>query len=178
VTELRAAIAKGREQRLQGRVDDAIATFAEAHRRFPAEPKPLVERGAALVLTHAFDRALADYEEAERLDPDYPGLRSYFAEVLLYLGRATEALALSEQGLQVEPLDLMHRINRAHSLLFLGRADEALEGYRSLAAERHPGKRRSGAELVLEDFRLMRAAGLSPAGMGRAEAELAAMTLS
>ncbi len=173
--DLRDRIARGRGQRLRGELDAAIATFADAHAAFPGEPRPLVERGAALVLVHAFEPALADYRAAQRLDPAYPGLRSYFAEVLLYLGRAEEALALSEDGIRAEPQDLMHRINRAHSLLLLGRVDDALAAYRELAAERHPGKDRSGAELVLEDFRLMRAAGLDPAGMSRAEALLDAL---
>jgi tetratricopeptide (TPR) repeat protein len=167
-------IARGRQQRLQGRFDEAIATFSEAHRDFPGEARALVERGAVLVLAHRFDEALADYQAAATLDQDYPGLRSYFAEVYLYLGRPEDALAASEEGLRVEPRDLMHRINRAHSLLFLDRVEPALDDYRGLAGEQHRAKDRSGAELALEDFRLMRAAGLHPAGMDRAQVTLEA----
>jgi Flp pilus assembly protein TadD len=165
-------IARGRQQRRHGQIEDAIATFSKVHEHHPAEARPLVERGAVLVLAQRFDEALADYRAAEALDPDYPGLRSYFAEVYLYLGRAEDALAVSEEGLRAEPQDLMHRINRAHSLLFLERVDAALDAYRALADEQHAAKRRSGAELSLEDFRLMRAAGLSPAGMDLATAAL------
>jgi Flp pilus assembly protein TadD len=167
--DVQALIADGRRQRLQGRLDDAVSTFTEAHRRWPDEPRPLVERGAVLVLAHRFDEALADYRAAEGLDPDHPGLRSYFAEAYLYLGRAREALAITDEGPHVEPGDLMHCINRAHSLLFLGHVDAAPAHYQALAAQQHPSKQRSGAELVLDDFRLMRAAGLSAPGMGRAE---------
>jgi tetratricopeptide (TPR) repeat protein len=172
VQPLDMQLARGRQQRRHGQLDGAIETFSVAHRRHPAEARPLVERGAVLVLAHRFDGALADYRAAEALDPDYPGLRSYFAEVYLYLGRPADALAASEDGLRAEPQDLMHRLNRAHSLLFLGRVDDAVDAYRALAGEQHAAKRRSGAELALEDFRLLRAAGRAPAGMERAESAL------
>ena len=160
---------RGRAQRAAGEVDDAIATFTLAHERFPDEPGPLCQRGALLLLVHRFDEALADYRAAEALDPAYPGLRSYFAEVWLYLGRPDEALAAAGRGLRAEPGDLMHRVNLAHALLFLGRREPAEAEYRSLRGEQHAAKGRSGAEIVLEDLRLLRAAGVTTAGMDAVE---------
>ena len=160
---------RGRAQRAAGEVDAAIATFTLAHERFPDAPGPLCQRGALLLLVHRFDEALADYRAAAALDPAYPGLQSYFAEVWLYLRRPDEALAAAGRGLRAEPGDLMHRVNLAHALLFLGRREPAEAEYRSLRGERHAAKGQTGPEIVLEDLRLLRAAGVTGAGIDAVE---------
>jgi tetratricopeptide (TPR) repeat protein len=151
---------RGRAQRGRGELDRAIETFTEASRRFPETARPLIQRGAVLVLAQRYEEALSDYLAAQRLDPRYPGLQSYFAEAYLYLRRPSDALSASDAGLLAEPDDLMHRINRAHSLLYLGRLDDARAAYAALADEYHDVKRLSGGEIVLGDFALLREAGL------------------
>jgi tetratricopeptide (TPR) repeat protein len=163
--EVAEAIRIGRAQRKRGEIDGAIDTFTAAHRRFPGDPRPLVQRGAVLILNGCYDDALSDYEAAQRRDPEYPGLRSYFAEAYLYLGRPAQALTISDEGIRAEPGDLMHRINRAHSLLFLDRIDDALAEYAAVAARQHTVKGLTGAQIVLSDFQLLQEAGITAVGM-------------
>jgi tetratricopeptide (TPR) repeat protein len=163
----------GRAHRVAGEYDDSVATFTLAVERFPDEARPLCQRGAVLLLVHRFEEALADYRAAEALDPAYPGLQSYFAEVWLYLRRPDEALAAAGRGLRAEPGDLMHRVNLAHALLFLGRQEAAEAEYRTLRGERHAAKGKSGAEILLEDLGLLRAAGVTAPGMDAVERLLA-----
>jgi tetratricopeptide (TPR) repeat protein len=155
-----AVLGVGRCHRLLGRLDDAVAAFGRAHDLRPGEARPLCERGAIRILQHRWAESLADYEAAAALDPAYPGLRSYFAELYLFTGRAAEALEISRQAVADEPDNLMNRINIGHAHLLLGQLDEARRDYRAVAEEVHPLKRRTGAELVREDWRLMRAAGI------------------
>jgi tetratricopeptide (TPR) repeat protein len=171
---LDALVRRGREHRVAGDLEGAVAVFTHAHDRFPAAARPLCERGAVLLLEHRFAEALVDYRAAEALDPAYPGLWSYFAEVHLYLGAPDEALAAAGRGLRAEPDDLMHRINLAHALLFLGRRAAAEAEYRDLRDERHPTKGVTGGEIVREDLRLLRAAGVTAPGMDAVDALAAA----
>jgi tetratricopeptide (TPR) repeat protein len=161
------ALRSGRRHRMSGELDAAVSDFTRAARQQPGSARPLCERGAIYLLQARWDAALADYEDAERVDPAYPGLRSYFAELYLYTGRAAEALALSREALADEPENLMHRINIGHAQLLLGDTEEALHEYARTATLLDPGKQRYGAELVLEDLRLMRAAGLEITDLGR-----------
>jgi tetratricopeptide (TPR) repeat protein len=166
------AIRLGRAQRKRGEIEGAIATFTAAHCRFPDDPRPLVQRGAVLILNGRYDDALSDYEAARRRDPEYPGVRSYFAEAYLYLGRPADALMMSDDGIRAEPDDLMHRINRAHSLLFLDRVDDALAEYAAVAARRHAVKDLTGAQIVLSDFQLLQEAGITTVGLRDIQARL------
>jgi len=171
--DLEALVRRGRAERVAGDLDGAVETFTIARRAYPDAARPLCERGAVLVLRHRFDEALEDYRAAEALEPRYPGLQSYVAEVQLYRREPDAALAAAGRGLRAEPADLMHRVNLAHALLFLGRREAAGAEYASLRDERHPAKRRTGGEIVLEDLRLMRAAGLTAPGMDDVERVLA-----
>jgi hypothetical protein len=155
---LHALITAGRRHRGAGEHDAAVRVFTDAHEQFPAEARPLVERGAILILQGRYDQALADYRAAGELDPHYPGLDSYFAELYLYTGRAAEALALSEDAAVREPDNLMHQINIAHAQLLLGRTELALIGYRQVAGQFHQVKQRFGRDLALQDLRLLVAA--------------------
>jgi tetratricopeptide (TPR) repeat protein len=166
--ELTAAIAEGRRFRAMGELDAAVQVFTRAHERFPAQARPLVERGAILILQHRYDESRADYAAARRLEPGYPGLDSYVAELNLYTGRAAEALALSEQAAVREPGDLMHQINMAHAHLLLGQTAQALQAYRQLAHRVHPGKNRTGADLARQDLRLLAGAGIEVPGLAAA----------
>src|ERR1700722_3968869 len=163
--EVAEAIRIGRAHRHRGEIDQAIATFTAAHRRFPDDPRRLVQRGAVRILDGHYDDALSDYQAAQRRDPEYPGLRSHFAEAYLYLGRPEEALRISDEGIRAEPGDLMHRINRARSLLFLDRVDDALAGYAAVAGRRHVVKDLTGAQIVLSDFQLLQEGGIIAVGM-------------
>ena len=158
--ELDTAIARGRGHRAAGELDAAVKVFTDAHERFPAQARPLVERGAILILQHRYERSRADYASARRLDPQYPGLDSYVAELDLYTGRGAQALALSEQAAAREPGNLMHQINIAHAHLLLGHTGAALEAYRQLAPRFHERKQRFGSDLALQDLRLLVEAGV------------------
>ena len=57
------------------------------------------------------------------------------------------------------PDNLMNRINIGHAQLLLGRQDQARQEYR-VAGDLHPVKRRTGEELIREDWRLLREAGI------------------
>lgn len=155
-----AALGRGRCYRMLGRVDDAADAFWLAHQLSPGDAHPLCERGAVLILDERWDDALADYRAAEALDPSHPGLASYFAELYLYSGHPDEAIAAARAGLEREPGSVMHRVNLAHGLLFSGRLDEALEEYAAIADQPVPSEGVTGESIVLNDFRLMREAGL------------------
>jgi tetratricopeptide (TPR) repeat protein len=158
--DLAALIALGRQHRVAGELDDAVHVFTDAHLRFPNEARPLVERGAIMILQGRYAATLKDYQKATKLDPHYPGLDSYIAELYLYTGRAADALALSEGAAAREPADLMHRINVAHAQLLLGHTELALDSYRRLARQYHPSKKRFGRDLALQDLRLLIDAGV------------------
>jgi pimeloyl-ACP methyl ester carboxylesterase len=165
---LEEAIAEGRRHRAAGELDAALAVFTDAHERFPAPARPLVERGAILILQLRYEASRADYDAARRLEPGYPGLDSYVAELDLYTGRPAEALALSEQAAAREPGDLMHQINIAHAHLLLGHTGQALQAYRQLAHRVHPSKKRTGSDLALQDLRLLGGAGIEMPGLAAA----------
>ncbi|MDQ1483214.1 MAG: hypothetical protein QOF35_1290 [Actinomycetota bacterium] len=146
--------------------------FTQAHQIFPSAARPLIERGAVLILQHRYNECRDDYLRAAELEPEYPGLNSYVAELDLYTGRSAEALSLSNAGAKEEPDNLIHRINIAHALLLLGRTDEAVDAYRSCALEFHPVKRRTGADLALQDLRLLAEAGVHLPRLNYARAAL------
>jgi tetratricopeptide (TPR) repeat protein len=160
LSELAELIAMGRRHRAAGEYGEAAAVFTAAHEQFPGEARPLVERGAISILQGRYRQTMVDYKDAGALDPHYPGLDSYIAELYLYTGRPAEALALSEGAAAREPADLMHRINTAHAQLLLGHTALALDGYRRLARQYHPSKKRFGRDLALLDLRLMADAGV------------------
>jgi hypothetical protein len=66
----------------------------------------------------------------------------------------------------------MHDINIAHAHLLLGDTAEALERYARLGGRLHAGKERYGRDLVLQDLRLMREAGLQVPQAGLVPAAL------
>jgi tetratricopeptide (TPR) repeat protein len=165
-------ITLGRRHRVAGELDEAMFVFTRGHEMFPDAARPLIERGAVLILQQRYDESRADYSRATELEPDYPGLRSYVAELDLYTDRAAEALALSTAGAQDEPDNLTHRLNIAHALLLLGRTDEAVDAYRSCATQLHPVKQRTGADLALQDLRLLAEAHVDLPGVDRARAAL------
>ena len=165
-------IAAGRRFRSAGDLDAAVDVFTRAHQLDPLSATPLVERGAIAILQHRYPPALADYRRAEQLDPHYPGLSSYFAELYLFTDRATEALRISENAAPAEPGNLMHRINIAHAQLLLGNVEAALTGYREIADQWHPTKKRFGRELALQDLRLLDTAGVTVPAVEDARAVL------
>jgi Flp pilus assembly protein TadD len=169
-------VAAGRSLRAIGDLDAAARVFTRAHHLDPTAARPLVERGAIAILQHRYDEALADYQGAEQFEPHYPGLASYFAELYLYTNRAADALRISENAAVEEPGNLMHRMNIAHAQLLLGNTDVALDGYRDLADEWHPTKRRSGREQALQDLRLLDDAGITVPAIERARAVLDPIT--
>jgi tetratricopeptide (TPR) repeat protein len=165
-----AHLGLGRCDRLLGDYDEAVEDFTRGHALEPTRARPLCERGAILILLERYDESLADYELARKVEPDYPTLDSYFAEIYLYLGRFDDALAAAEQGLASGGDPLMASLNVAHALLFKGSLDRALEIYGDLVLQVHPGKGKSMREVILNDFRLFHASGLTCPGLARAEA--------
>jgi tetratricopeptide (TPR) repeat protein len=170
---LDALIAEGRRHRALGELDQAVAAFTRAHELCPAAARPLVERGAILILQGRYEQTCEDYRDAAQLEPRYPGLNSYLAELCLYTNRAEDALTLSQDAAVLEPDNLMHRINIAHAQLLLGRTDAALNAYRCLAGEFHPTKNRTGRDLALQDLRLLEDAGIVIAQLEQARTVLA-----
>jgi tetratricopeptide (TPR) repeat protein len=173
--ELEAAIACGRRHRAAGELDAAVEVFTAAHERFPAQARPLVERGAILILQLRYDQSRADYAAARRLDPRFPGLDSYVAELDLYTGRAAQALALSERAAAREPGNLMHQVSIAHAHLLLGDTGAALAAYRRLAPRFHPRKQRLGRDLARQDLRLLVEAGVDVPDLAAARETLRAV---
>jgi tetratricopeptide (TPR) repeat protein len=173
---LDARIALGRCHRVAGELDAAVRVFTDAHAAFPDQARPLVERGAVLILAGRYAQTLADYDAAAAIDPHYPGLDSYRAELFLYTGRAADALVLSDAAAAREPGNLMHRINIAHAELLLGHTDLALEHYRLLARDYHPTKKRHGSDIALADLRLLLDAGVDVPQVDAARVVLAPLS--
>jgi tetratricopeptide (TPR) repeat protein len=155
---------------MMGRIDESAAAFALAHELSPEDPHPLCERGAVLILDERWDEALADYEAAQALNPAHPGLASYFAELHLYAGRPQEALRAAQSGVEREPNSVLNRVNLAHALLFLGEQDRARGEYLAVCDRIAASEHKSGAAVVLNDFSLMREAGLTCEGFDEMEA--------
>ncbi len=123
----RAALSRGELLLNMGRLDDAIAAYAEAARRFPK---------SALSL-NAYGYTLADrtdrYEEAEKLirkalryDPDSPAIIDSLGWVLFKLGQHEQALVELQRAYQgMQDHEVAAHI--VETLVVLDRRDEALE---------------------------------------------------
>jgi tetratricopeptide (TPR) repeat protein len=90
-----ATVARARILRLQGRLDEALAAFRAARRRFGGDRVVYAWSGSAETLRDMwkFDEALEEYSAAIRQFPEAQQLRCGYAAVLADLGRLDEALA-------------------------------------------------------------------------------------
>ena len=93
-----------------------------------------------------------------------------FAEVYLYQLKPGESdLAAVREGEKREPDMLIYQVNEAHSYLFLGDMAKAKSIYLANRSRSDPTEGRTFPQIVLNDFRLMRAAGVTTPGMDEIE---------
>ena len=109
----------------------------------------------------------ADAEEAENVAQFYGD----YADTLLKAGDYRKALSVAELSMAFGPDIVWLGINKAHALMLLERTAEAKAEYHAhLGKEAMAGK--AWETVIIEDFRLLRAAGRCHPLMREIEAEL------
>lgn len=110
-----------------GRLDEALAAYAEAIDADPNQSEYHLERGNLLRRLGRPEAALAAYDEAIRTSPPYPEPHLLRADVALELGDEQAALAGYSYALELDPGIADARVGRASLLL----GDGELEAARS-----------------------------------------------
>ncbi len=123
----RAALTRAELLLNMDRLDEAVAAYAEAARRFPKSAMSLNAYGYTLAdRTDRYDEAEKLIRKALRYNPDSPAIIDSLGWVLFKLGRHEEALVELERayaGMQ----DHEVAAHIVETLVALGRRDEALE---------------------------------------------------
>ena len=121
----------GLAQVQSGRLNEGIATMAEAARADPSDPYTQNNLGGALGLTNRREEALACFDKAVALKPDYAEALANRAKLLRLMDRPSEALASYDALLNLgrESAEALH--GRALCLFELGRLVEAEAAFRT-----------------------------------------------
>ena len=109
-----------------GRLEEALAHYAEAIRLQPAVPEPYYNLGLALARLGRPAEAAARYQEALRLQPAYPEAHNNLGNVLLAAGRLDEAGVHYEEAVRLKPGFAEAHGNLANVRLEQGRGAEAI----------------------------------------------------
>jgi tetratricopeptide (TPR) repeat protein len=119
---------RGFDNRIHGRLDQAIADDTEAL-RFHADARTFNNRGVAYRKKGDLDRAIADYSEAIRLDPHYA--LAYVNRCRAYMKKRDINQALSDVNMAIVINPQMARAytSRGHVYLVKGDLDRAIADY-------------------------------------------------
>ena len=123
----RAALSRAELLLSMGRLDEALAGYAEAVRRFPRSALSLNAYGYTLAdRTDRYAEAEKLIRKALRYDPESPAIIDSMGWVLFKLGRHEEALVQLERAYEgMQDHEVAAHI--VETLVALGRRDEALE---------------------------------------------------
>ena len=131
-------------QKAPGRLDDAIAQYAEALRVKPGLPEAHYNLGRALEAKPGrLNEAIAHYEEALRLKPDYAEAHNSLGDALQESpGRMPEAIRQYEEAVRLKPGFARAHFNLGYALETAGgRKDEAVAHYCLLYTSRSSSPR-------------------------------------
>jgi tetratricopeptide (TPR) repeat protein len=92
-----------------GRLNDAVAQYAEALRLKPDYAEAHNNLGVALCRSDRLQEAIAHFKEALRLKPDYFNAHKNLGDALLQTGRVDEAIVEYEEVLRLRPDDAVAR---------------------------------------------------------------------
>jgi len=174
--EIRRAIMSNQHKNLDAKGDVAfvlqrLASCVFDQRRYAESLQLARER---LQLRREFYSELPDAFSSERLVSALGSMSFYLlferSPDTSLPARPDEVLQLAREALELDPSQSWIRTNQAHGLLFSGRYDEAVEVYTKYSQEKH-GDKTLGHEM-LEDFNLLRQAGIEGPDMLRIEALL------
>jgi tetratricopeptide (TPR) repeat protein len=102
-------LAQGKEQRINGEYDEAIALLHNVVEQQPDLAEAHLELGLAYCFTGLFEESIHELEIAARLDADNPEIQLHLAKTMTMLGRYEEGLHGFQAVLQLAPLgDPLH----------------------------------------------------------------------
>jgi tetratricopeptide (TPR) repeat protein len=116
--------------RAQGKLDEAIANYAEAIRLEPESTEAHFNLANALKEHGRCDEAVQSYKRAITLKPDFAEAHYNMANALRTRGRHNEAISNYERAIQLKPDYAKAYNNLGLALRKLGRLTEAIENYR------------------------------------------------
>jgi tetratricopeptide (TPR) repeat protein len=119
-----AATGRARILRHQGHLDEALAAFRAAQRKYPDEQFAWAGSAETLRDMWKLDEALEEYRAAIKRFPDYPFFQCGMAAVLSDMGRLEDALTVYNSA-QLQA-DLIAINGKATVLRIMGRLPEAL----------------------------------------------------
>ena len=117
----------GEVQRVQGKLDLALAAYDRSLGLDPANPEVMFDKGVALEFNGDLEPAVASYRAAIEHGLDDPRPRTRLAATLTQLGRHAEALEAADAALERDATDLLAQRTKAEALRRAGRSDAALE---------------------------------------------------
>jgi tetratricopeptide (TPR) repeat protein len=113
----------------QGKMDQAIAHYAEALRLNPDLAKTHNILGAALAAQGKMDQAMAQYAEALRLQPDLAEAHNNLGLALAAQGKMDQAMAQYAEALRLKPDLAKAHNNLGLALAAQGKMDQAVAQY-------------------------------------------------
>lgn len=127
---------RGNVFRMQGRNEDALASYGRALALDPGNMEARINRGDVLLDLGRHEAALADYDSVLVLSPDQREVQIKRCRALAVLRRHEEALAGYDRVLAIRPDDPETLFNRGQMLGALNRHDDAVASYdRALAVK-------------------------------------------
>ncbi len=113
----------------QGKLDQAIAQYAEALRLKPDLAGAHNNLGLALAAQGKLDEAIAQYTEALRLNPAYAGTQNNLGLALAAQGKLDQAVAHYTEALRLNPDLAKAQNNLGLALAAQGKLDQAVAHY-------------------------------------------------
>jgi tetratricopeptide (TPR) repeat protein len=110
----------------QGKLDEAVAHYAQALRIKPDHLEARINMGAALATQGRLDEAVAHYSDALYIKPDFAGAHYNLGNALVAQGKITEAIAHFHEALRIKPNDSEIHNNLGIVLAKQGKTEEAI----------------------------------------------------
>jgi Tfp pilus assembly protein PilF len=122
----------------EGRLDEAIAYYAEAVRINPNLADSYNNMGLALAKLGRADEAIPNFLKAIRMNPDHAAAHYNLGTVLASQGKLDEAIYHFRECIRIKPDHAKAYNNMGNALLYQGKLSEAVESYRE-ALRINPG---------------------------------------
>jgi Flp pilus assembly protein TadD len=114
----------------EGRLDEAIAHYAEAVRINPNLPDSYNNMGLALTKRGSADEAVPNFLKAIRINPNHAAAHYNLGTVLASRGKLDEAIYHFRESIRIKPDHAKAYNNLGNALLYQGRLEGAIESYR------------------------------------------------